>query len=142
MYHLKCKTLRLGAIFVILLSSIIFAACSNKENTSTTPHIKEDIVNSSKSADEAYDMLHVVFAGEPEKESIQKLMSPVMKSYGLEENYENLNRCGSALLSMRKSSAIGITEMEILKHMYQHGSTSNPFPTQAAISALYLEENN
>lgn len=96
------------------------------------------IVNTGKSSAEAYDMLHVVFEGKPEPEAIKKLMSAVMAKYNIEENYENLNRCGSALLSMKNSSAISITEMEILKDMYQNGDASQSFPSQAAISATIL----
>jgi len=100
------------------------------------------IVNTGKSADEAYEMLHVVFEGNPDKEALKRSMSAVMAKYGIDENYENLNRCGSALLSMSKSSAIGVTEMQILKHMYQQGDAAQSFPNQVAISAVLLEQNN
>ncbi|WGQ09108.1 hypothetical protein QG516_21590 [Pedobacter gandavensis] len=98
------------------------------------------IVNSGKSTEEGYEMLHVVFAGKPEIESIKRLLKVVMEKYGLEENFENINRTGSALLALREDSAIGVTEMEILKHMYQHGDPTVKFPTQAGISSLYLEQ--
>jgi len=62
-------------------------------------------------------VLHEVFKGKPERAATKKLMTAVMTRYNIEENHENLDRCGSALLSMKKSSAIGVTEMQILKHM-------------------------
>jgi len=101
---------------------------------------RSPIVNTGKSSDEAYNMLHVVFEGEPDINVIKKLMKAVLDKYGLEENYEILNRTGSALLTLRQSSAVGVTEMEILKHMYQLGDAKKTFPNQAAISATILEQ--
>lgn len=114
--------------------SQIISHVPKKISSSTSP-----IVNTGKSSEEAYEMLHVVFKGQPELASIRKLMHPVMTMYNMEENYENLNRCGSALLAMRKSSAVGVTEMEILKHMYQYGSNHLTFAEQVALSATILE---
>jgi homoaconitase/3-isopropylmalate dehydratase large subunit len=135
---------------LLCASALVFTSCGNstKSAESSVPVAgvgtadKSGIVNTGKSADEAYDMLHVVFEGNPEKEVIRKLMSAVMAKYNIEENYENLNRCGSALLGLKQSSAIAITEMQILKHMYQHGDSGYNFPTQAAISAVFLEQSN
>lgn len=132
-------------IFIITSASILYS-CRNNESSAdssqshTVNSHASSIVNTGKSSEEAYDMLHVVFEGKPEPETIKKLMSAVMAKYNIEENYENLNRCGSALLGMKKSSAVGITEMEILKHMYQHGDPNQSFPSQAAISTTILEQ--
>lgn len=132
-------------IFIITSASILYS-CRNNESSmdssqsGTMNSDASSIVNTGKSSAETYDMLHVVFEGKPEPEAIKKLMSAVMAKYNIEENYENLNRCGSALLSMKNSSAISITEMEILKDMYQNGDASQSFPSQAAISATILEQ--
>jgi len=143
--------MKVKMLMLLYASVLVFMSCGDDEGRmrSKDTHIVEEsttnqssVVNTGKSADEAYEMLHVVFEGRPEKETVQRLMSAVMAKYGIEENYENLNRCGSALLSMKQSSAIGITEMQILKHMYQHGDAGQSFPNQAAISAVLLEQNN
>lgn len=96
-------------------------------------------VDTGKSADEAFAMLPVVFEGNPSLESVKKLLSAVMDKYHLEVNYENINRCGSAVLSLREASAVGVTEMELLKHMYQEGDDRLSFPDQAGVSATILE---
>ncbi|MBE9597993.1 hypothetical protein [Pedobacter sp. MC2016-24] len=100
------------------------------------------IINTGNSTDEAYEMLHVVFEGNPDKKVLKKLISVMMAKQNIEENYENLNRCGSVFLSMKNSSAIGVTEMQILKHMYQVGDATQTFPNQAAISAVLVEQSN
>lgn len=135
---------------LIISTSILYSCGNNELNGNSSKNITEtsgtgssntsSIINTAKSSEEAYEMLHVVFYGKPELETIKKLMGAVMAKYNIEENYENLNRCGSALLSMRNSSAVGVTEMEILKHMYQHGDVSQKFPNQVAISATILEQ--
>jgi len=98
-----------------------------------------DLVDTGRSADEAFEMLPVVFEGNPSLESVKKLLSGVMDKYHLEVSYENINRCGSAVLSLREASAMGVTEMEVLKHMYQEGDESLSFPNQAGVSATILE---
>ncbi|MBB5645071.1 hypothetical protein [Pedobacter cryoconitis] len=134
---------------VLIASASILYSCENNganENSSQNNNepLNESssgtstIGNTGKSSAEGYEMLHVVFDGKPQAEAIKKLMSAVMAKYNIEENYENLNRCGSALLSMRNSSAVGVTE--ILKHMYQYGDAGQAFPAQVAISATILEQ--
>lgn len=44
------------------------------------------------------------------------------------------------LVALRKESAVGVTEMEILKHMYQNGDASKDIKMQAAESMLILEQ--
>jgi len=136
---------------LLCASVLVFMSCGNNASSTESTDTalvgggitdQSAIVNTGKSADEAYEMLHVVFEGNPEKVALKRLMSAVMAKYDIVENYENLNRCGSALLSMKKSSAIGVTEMQILKHMYQYGDATQSFPNQAAISAVLLEQNN
>ena len=90
-------------------------------------------------ASEAYDMLHVVFEGMPDVEKIKPLIEAVMKKYDVVINNDNVQRVGSMLLSLKKSSAIGVTEMDILQHIYQNGTSAVKLPEQAAISATLLE---
>lgn len=87
----------------------------------------------------AYEMMEVVFIGKPKKATIQPLLEAVMKKYSLPVTEENLLRTSSALVSLRKSSAVGVTEMEILKHMYQQGPRGDSFANQAGMSSALLE---
>lgn len=143
--------MKIKLLVLLLASASLFSACGaeagNGDLSSSSSIEKETadqsaIVNTGKSAEQGYEMLHVVFEGNPDRTAIKKLMTAVMTKYNIDENYENLNRCGSALLSMKKSSAIGVTEMQILKHMYQYGDAVQTFPNQAAISATLLEQSN
>ena len=89
---------------------------------------------------DAYSMMETAFEGYPAKSEIQPIMQSVLNKYNLEESEENLQKVGSVLVSLRKQSVLGVTELEILKHIYQHGSSSISFPGQAAISATILEK--
>lgn len=75
----------------------------------------------------------------PNKSEIKPMMEDFMKTYNMQVTAENLQKVEIMLISLRKESKVGVTEMEILKHIYQNGSTSNSLPDQAAISFLYLE---
>lgn len=113
---------------LIYLATILmaFIYCSGDNKNSTPP--------------DAYTMMETAFEGYPKKSEIQPMMKKVMDMYGYPETEENLQRFGSVLVSLRKNSVLGVTEMDILKHVYQFGSTDIDFPEQAAISALYLEK--
>ena len=89
----------------------------------------------------AYEMMEVVFIGKPSKSTIQPLLEGVMKKYKLPIAEDNLLRASSALVSLRKNSNAGITEMQKLRHMYQHGANGGTFPSQAGMSASLLEMN-
>lgn len=86
--------------------------------------------------------MHSVFQGEPDTESISKLMNAVLDQYKMEQSEENEEKFGSALLSMRQRSAVGVNEMQILKYMYQHPNTAVTLPTQIGTVATILETTN
>jgi hypothetical protein len=87
----------------------------------------------------AYEMMETVFIGKPRKSTIQPLIEAVMKRHGLTVTEQNLIGVSSALVSLRKESAVGVTEMDILKHMYQKGNSKNDMVTQMGTSAAILE---
>lgn len=96
--------------------------------------------NKTTESADAYTMMETAFEGYPRKSEIQPIMQKVMQMYGYPETEENLQKFGSVLISLRKNSVLGITEMDILKHVYQFGSTDITFDQQAAISSVYLEK--
>lgn len=91
--------------------------------------------------DDPYEKICFVFIGKPSKSKVQPLLEAVMKKYNLPVNNENIMKAASCVLTLRKQSSIGITEMEILRHMYKQGSNKLKFPDQAAISAVLLEKS-
>jgi len=129
----KCHTLILITVSISLISCNENKA--TKQNTSAISTFK------SGSLEDGYEILHLIFQDQPDIESIKKLADPVLTQHGLDISYKNLETLGSALLGLRQRSAVGVTEMEILKHMYQNGSHDNDFLKQVAISAFYLEQN-
>jgi cytochrome bd-type quinol oxidase subunit 1 len=97
------------------------------------------IDSSSNNKPSAYEMMETAFEGYPNKSDLKPMMESVMNRHKLEVNEVNLQKVGSMLVSLRKASKVGVTEMEILKHIYQNGSEKISLPDQAGISAVELE---
>ena len=91
-------------------------------------------------ADDDYQKIHIAFEGMPEIEKVKPLLDAVMERYNIVINNDNVLKCANVLVVMKNNSKIGVTEMDILKHMYQTGNSSVDYATQAAISATYLEQ--
>ena len=108
---------------------------SNPSSTTT-----ESSTSSENTQPNAYGMMEVAFEGNPSTNEIQPMMEEVMKNYKLEVNEENLQKVASMLVSLRKESKVAVTEMEILKNIYQKGDRNVPLTTQAAISLMNLEQ--
>lgn len=122
---------------VTLFATFIITSCGTGSNDSSkieNPNDYEIIENPN-----AYEMMEVAFDGYPSTNDIKPMMESVMKTYNMQVTEENLQKVASMLVSLRKESKVGVTEMEILKHIYQNGSTTNSLPDQAAVSFLHLE---
>lgn len=122
------------SLFVAIILSFTIGTQYSHSNTSKIGTIKI-------SSDDPYEKICYVFVGKPNKSKVQPLLEAVMKKHNLAVNNENIMKAASCLLTLRKKSTIGITEMEILKHMYQKGTSKLTFPDQAAISSVLLEKS-
>jgi hypothetical protein len=91
-------------------------------------------------SDEAFDKIHIAFEGMPETGKVRPLLEAVMNRYKIVINNDNVLKVANVLVALKNDSKVGVTEMEILKHIYQTGSTSIDYSTQAAISAGLLEQ--
>ena len=106
---------------------------SNPSSTTT-----ESSTSSENTQPNAYGMMEVAFEGNPSTNEIQPMMEEVMKNYKLEVNEENLQKVASMLVSLRKESKVAVTEMEILKNIYQKGDRNVPLTTQAEIGRAHV----
>lgn len=86
-----------------------------------------------------YEIMHVVFEGSPDASSVKKMMEPVIIRYNMPQNDDTRLKIANMLLGLRKQSAVGVTEMDLLKHIYQHGYDKVTLAQQAGISATILE---
>lgn len=86
-----------------------------------------------------YDIILTTFEGGPIKSEVQPMLESVMATYKYEITRENIIKVANMLLELRQASKVGVTEMDILKHIYQKGSV-NDLSVQAAISATFLEK--
>ena len=117
------KIIRIFTAFVFVMLTV---NCGNSEN-------KE------KETKSVYEKTQTAFENSPRKSEVKPIMEDVMETYNLEITDENIEKTASMLITLRKDSKVGVTEMDILKHMYQNGSKNNSLTDQAAISFTYLE---
>lgn len=135
----------------IIIASVLLTSCSNSSSTdyssspsnetsnSTTPSYTTPERTSSSNEKDPYEMMQVAFEGSPEISKIKPMLEAVLEKYDLPKTDEYRLKVGSMLVSLRKASAVGVTEMEILKHIYQNGSNKISLPDQAGLSATLLE---
>jgi len=135
----------------IIIASVFLTSCSNSSSTdyssspsnetsnSTTPSYTTPERTSSSNEKDPYEMMQVAFEGSPEISKIKPMLEAVLEKYDLPKTDEYRLKVGSMLVSLRKASAVGVTEMEILKHIYQNGSNKISLPDQAGLSATLLE---
>jgi hypothetical protein len=96
--------------------------------------------NISSTAD-AYEKIHIAFEGMPEISVVKPMLEDVMKRSNIEITNDNILKCANVLVVLRKDSKIGVTEMQILKHMYQNGRSSGmDYANQAAVSSFLIEK--
>ena len=135
----------------IIIASVLLTSCSNSSSTdyssspsnessnSTTPSYTTPERTSSSNEKDPYEMMQVAFEGSPEISKIKPMLEAVLEKYDLPKTDEYRLKVGSMLVSLRKASAVGVTEMEILKHIYQNGSNKISLPDQAGLSATLLK---
>lgn len=135
----------------IIIASVLLTSCSNSSSTdyssspsnetsnSTTPSYTTPERTSSSNEKDPYEMMQVAFEGSPEISKIKPMLEAVLEKYDLPKTDEYRLKVSSMLVSLRKASAVGVTEMEILKHIYQNGSNKISLPDQAGLSATLLE---
>ncbi len=117
----------------------------NSSTTSTAPTTStpssSSASNSAIEDKDPYEVIHVAFEGFPDKEVVQPMMEAVMKRYNMTITNDNILKVGNMLVVLKKESVVGVTEMDILKHIYQKGSSSITLPEQAGISSVLLEQS-
>lgn len=106
-----------------------------KENNYTpSPAVQTPIIEK-----DAYELMEVAFEGYPSKSDVQPMLEDVMKRYDMEVNNENLTKAANVLVTMKNDSKVGVTEMEILKRVYQKGNNYEDYVTNVARAAVFLE---
>lgn len=118
------------------------SATTSSSTTSNSTYASSVSSNgSSISEKDPYEVMHVAFEDSPEIDKIKPLLEAVMATYGFDKTDDNRLRVANMLVTLRKKSAAGVTEMELLKHIYQHGSNRLSLPEQAALSSISLEQS-
>lgn len=125
---MKSKNKSISFCFFIFL----LLSCSNPTNNTS---------QRSSATASAYEIMEVVFEGVNDREEIKPLLEKVMSYHDMDISEENLMKCADILVALRKSSVVGVTEMDVLKNMYQHGTKGLDFGSQAAVSFSVLEMN-
>lgn len=88
---------------------------------------------------DAIHKMSVAFEGSPSEDKVKLLIEGVMEKWNLEKTNDQALGIGNALVAMRKSSKVGVTEMEVLKYTYQLGDTKLKLPEAIGLAASMLE---
>ena len=112
----------------------LFASCGGNNAADT-----EEKRPASKS--EALEMLSSVFTGGYTQKDIKEKMDAVFTLYKMPITGDDYLKAGNTLTSLRKSSANGVTEMDIIMHMIlaDTGWQGVTFDEQAGTSARTIE---
>jgi hypothetical protein len=127
-------------VFLFACFIIFINKCQSDKPASAINADSVAVVNGSTERD-PYEMMHVAFEGMPDETRIKALVEGVMDKYNLPKTNETARKIGSLALDLRKKSVVGFTEMELLTHIFQHGSTTLTFPQQAALSSVVLDKS-
>ena len=144
------------SITALLLLSL-FIACKN-QNSSTitadttitaTPPMDSSVTDAGSSLGNypissdpsigTYDTIANAFKGNPKAENVKELMDTVLKQCNMDITRDNVTHFANELVTKRKATKVGISEMDILKEMYQHG-TSADLDTRLGTAAAKLEQ--
>ena len=148
-----------GCLTILAVAALIFGVwyftkSNDKKEESTTQYVQPESSSSTSTAStqsssssssiadkDPYEVIHIAFEGFPDKEDVQPMLEAVMKRYNMTVTNDNIIKVGNMLVTLRQDSKVGVTEMEILKHIYQKGSSSLTLPEQAGISSVLLEQS-
>ena len=134
-----------NSIAILILVAFLTSCSSNSspDSSSSSSSTYSSSENSSNVAEkDPYEIMHIAFEGYPEVSEIKPRLEAVMDNYSFPKTDDNRLMVGNMLVALRKASAVGVTEMQILKHIYQHGSNKISLPDQAGLSATLLETSN
>lgn len=135
---------------IAFIFTLLAVACTNSNqkfqtnNYDSIARVNDSlraIYHDNLAQEDPYYTMSIAFEGYPEEEEIKSLMEAVLKKYKIEQTNKNRLAIGSVLVTLRKESVIGVTEMDILKHIYQKGSPSLSIQDQAALSFTILESS-
>ena len=121
---------------LLLFIAIGFTNCNSNSKNNRSGNTEYSVSKKS-----AYEKIELAFIGHPNEEEIKPILDKVIEFHGGIINEDTRERSGNVLVSLRKSSKNGVTEMDILKHMAENGASELTFPNQAAISFTLLETN-
>ena len=128
---------------IALLLLCLFSACNNQNSgdsadtdTTTTIHPPMDstVTDAGSSLGNyptpepgigAYDTIAAGFKGNPDAKNVKQLMDTVLRQCNMEVSHDNVMRFANALEVRRKNSKAGVTEMDLLKEMHQHGTATD-----------------
>jgi len=102
-------------VIIVLVAGIIFFG---SVNTGTSSSKKTTNVYQKS----AYKKMEIAFIGNPKESEIRPILDEVILHHGADLTERNREKSASVLVELRKSSKVGITEMDILKHMHNGGS--------------------
>lgn len=93
---------------------------------------------SSSLPSDPYEVIHTAFEGFPDIGKVKPMLEAVMKYTNVPITNDRVLKSANVLVAFKNDSKVGVTEMEILKDMYQNRRDKD-YVTSAAMSAVFLE---
>lgn len=125
-------------IALVVLAFFTSCTCSSPSDKSVSERSSSNS-SSNPSEKDPYEIMHIAFEGSPEIDEIKSLLEVVMDNFSFPKTDENRLKLANGLVVLRKASTVGVTEMDILKHIYQHGTNKISLAEQLGLSATILE---
>ena len=147
------KTGTTGCIVIVIVLGLSYALynylntpSSEESTSSTTEKSTTTPVESSNSTttypsnlpSDPYEVIHTAFEGFPDIDKVKPMLEAVMKYNNVPINNDRILKSANVLVGLKNDSKVGVTEMEILKDMYQNRRDKD-YVTSAAMSAVFLE---
>lgn len=116
-------------LLALITLAMAFSSCNS--STKCSHQTREDSI---------YLSMHETFVGKPDTAIIKPLVKRLLAKYGSELFDDDPAMLGQMTTEFRKMSVVGVTEMDILKHIYQHGDRCEPLDKNIVMSYMRLEK--
>lgn len=104
------------------------------------PTTRKDItIEQVYEGEDPYLVMNATFTGNPDRETLQMLIIPLMERHDMMVNNTNLMRVANVLHSLKENSRYGISEMQILLHANRNHIKGIPISEQLGVAAAALE---
>lgn len=136
------KNFKLNATIILIIVAILSSCANNSSEKNSNYDNSKYKAKNEISKKDPYEVMHATFEGSPDISELKLMLESVMQTYNFERTNDNRLKIANMLVTLRKESTVGVTEMDILKDIYLNGSDKISLAEQEGLSATILETKN